>query len=52
MEKIETFQDYLQSNMRRESYINNPNFPNQELLEERLAVVNHADVCNFEELVS
>jgi len=38
---------YLLSDERRKSFEQNPNFPNNELLEERLSVVNDADIHNW-----
>ncbi len=43
------FREYLDSEERILSYVNNPEFPNQELLQERLSQVSHADVENFKE---
>lgn len=42
-----SFGNYLLSEERREVFKNNPNFPNGELLEERLSEVHHADVENW-----
>lgn len=41
------FGNYLLSEERKKSFSENPNFPNGELLEERLSEVHHADVENF-----
>lgn len=50
-EVINSFEEYLTSNLRRQSYIDNPSFPSQELLEERLSKVNDADRSKWEEYV-
>jgi len=42
-----SFGNYLLSEERRELFKNNPNFPNGELLEERLSEVHHADFENW-----
>ena len=41
------FGEYLLSEERRELYKQNPNFPNELLLEERLSEVSHSDIENF-----
>lgn len=41
------FGEYLLSKERRELYKQNPNFPNELLLEERLSEVSHSDIENF-----
>ena len=44
--------NYLLSDERIKSFENNENFPNGELLEERLSVVHDADIVNcFQELL-
>lgn len=48
---INSFEEYLASDLRRQSYIDNPNFPNQELLEERLSKVNDADKSKWREYI-
>jgi len=50
-EVINSFEEYLTSDLRRQSYIDNPNFPNQELLEERLSKVNDADKSSWLEYI-
>lgn len=50
-EVINSFEEYLASDLRRQSYIDNPNFPNQELLEERLSKVNDADKSKWREYI-
>ena len=44
-----SFGNYLLSEERKISYKQNPNFPNEERLEERLSEVSHADLCNCTE---
>lgn len=44
-----SFGNYLLSEERKISYKQNPNFPNEKRLEERLSEVSHADLCNWTE---
>ena len=45
-----SFGNYLLSEERKESFKANPQFPNDELLEERLSNVHHADIENWKYL--
>lgn len=46
-EEIVSFGNYLLSEARKELFKSHPSYPNEELLDERLAVVHDSDVENW-----